>query len=167
MPQVGDSARLLEEVSHIIVGQPHIEHFDGGLHVEVDVFAEVHISEAPPPQQLDEAIISKLLAHAGPGKIPFSIFHTFFPAPPVILYARPALLHPDWPKRCACRRVTMPQRSLYLNARDRSRCCRLSLHSRPARWCPRWRKPSFCRRATMPPQSQNRSDHGESTHRLL
>ena len=99
---MGDSARLLEEVSHIIVGQPHIEHFDGGLHVEVDVFTEVHISEAPPPQQLDEAIISKLLAHTRPGKIPFSIFHTFFPAPPVILYARPALLHPDWQKRCAC-----------------------------------------------------------------
>ena len=48
MLQAGDSARLFEKILHVIVGQPHIKHFDGGLSFEVNVFAEINISEATP-----------------------------------------------------------------------------------------------------------------------
>ena len=81
MLQVGDSSCLFEKISHVIVGQPHIEHFDGRLSIEVYMFAKVNISEAATSQQVNKAIVSKLLAKTRPGENPFPVFHLDAPQP--------------------------------------------------------------------------------------
>jgi hypothetical protein len=78
---MGDSSCLFEKIPHVIVGQPHIEHFDCRLGVEMYMFAKVNISEAAPSQQLNKVIVPKLLANTGPGEIPFPVFHLDAPQP--------------------------------------------------------------------------------------
>ena len=46
MSKMGDGTCFLEKAAFIFVGQTHLEHFDGSLSVEIDMLAEVDISEA-------------------------------------------------------------------------------------------------------------------------
>src|SRR5260370_1475084 len=102
MLQVGDSACLFEKIAHVIVSQPHIEHFDGSLGIEMNVFAEINISKASSTEQVDQAVVSKLLANTSPGEVPFPVLHLTPPLSDITPYSRHAPFHHGQPTRCAC-----------------------------------------------------------------
>src|SRR5947209_12454705 len=99
MLQAGDSARLFEKILHVIVGQPHVKHFDSGLGLEVYVFAEINISETTPTQQVHQVVVSKLLTSTRPGGIAFPVFQLRAPLSYFTLHARHVPLYHSRPKR--------------------------------------------------------------------
>src|SRR6266568_3263112 len=75
MAQVSNSASLSQKIVHILISEAHIQHFDGGKGVEMDVFAQINVGEVTTPQQLDNTVISQLLTHARFREIAFFVFH--------------------------------------------------------------------------------------------
>jgi hypothetical protein len=61
---VRNRARLGEEALHVLICQFSMEHFIGGLGVQIYMRAQVNFSEVPLFQQLYETIVAQLLSHA-------------------------------------------------------------------------------------------------------
>jgi hypothetical protein len=47
MNQVSNRASLIQETLNVALDQPHLEHFDCRLRMQVNVFTQVHISKSP------------------------------------------------------------------------------------------------------------------------
>src|ERR1051326_1202532 len=63
MSEMGDGTRFLEKAEFMIVGQAHLEYLDGGFSVEVDMLAEVDVSEAALSEQAHQAVVCELLTY--------------------------------------------------------------------------------------------------------
>src|SRR2546428_14091319 len=63
MSKMSDGTCFLKKAVFIFVGQTHLEHFVGSLSVEIDMFAEVDISEAALSEYTDQAVVCELLAY--------------------------------------------------------------------------------------------------------
>src|SRR6266568_2712972 len=64
MDQAHQVACFHTELVHVVAGQLAMQHFDGGLGAEVNMFSKVDFSEATFSQWADELIVAKLLAYA-------------------------------------------------------------------------------------------------------
>src|SRR5205085_11439101 len=64
MCQTGDDLCFGNELVHGVGGELRMQHFDGGLCVEIDMFPKVDVGEATSSNHTDEAVVAKLLAHA-------------------------------------------------------------------------------------------------------
>jgi len=72
MLQARNSACLGTELLDIAARQFGMQHFDGGLGLQVNVYAEIDISKAATPKVAHQAIVSKLLGHVvGHVRTPF------------------------------------------------------------------------------------------------
>src|SRR5207253_1977919 len=73
MHQAGNNACFFEEALLVIARQSYLQHFDGGLGVEIDMFAQVDFGKASASQDANEAIVAKPLTH--------KISHLHLPSP--------------------------------------------------------------------------------------
>jgi len=63
MFQVRDGPRFSEEILLVLPAQVRVQDFDRRARLEVDVLTQIHFSEAAPTQEMDEAIVSKVLSY--------------------------------------------------------------------------------------------------------
>ena len=73
MYEAGDGLRLAAKVLDIIVSEPCVEQFDGGLRFKVNMLAKIHFGKPSLPQLTDEPVIAQalpniiyLICHARP-----------------------------------------------------------------------------------------------------
>ncbi len=64
MLQPGDSLRLAEKVIQIAFAQAGMQHFDGCLRLQVEVFAQIDLGKAALAQQPQQPVVAQLLPHA-------------------------------------------------------------------------------------------------------
>lgn len=62
MFQAGDRARLAQEILHVLLRDAHLQDFERRLCPQVDVVAQVDISEAPVSEDAQQTILAKLLS---------------------------------------------------------------------------------------------------------
>src|SRR6266568_1067353 len=133
MAQVSNSASLSQKIVHILISEAHIQHFDGGKGVEMDVFAQINVGEVTTPQQLDNTVISQLLTHARFREIAFFVFHLSIL---ITQLARCVQCGHSRPRQHTYRWATMQLHLPYRNDRDKSRACFPTRPPRYARWYP-------------------------------
>src|SRR5947208_8135407 len=61
--EASDGLCLATKLLHSVASQPHLQDFDGGFSLQMNMLAEIHIGEATLPKQTDQAIVADLLSN--------------------------------------------------------------------------------------------------------
>src|SRR5437588_11463525 len=79
--EASDGLCLATKLLHSVASQPHLQDFDGGFSLQMNMLAEIHIGVATLSNQTDQAIVADLLSN--------TIFHFPFQssATRIVLYA--------------------------------------------------------------------------------
>ncbi len=64
MPQRSNGACLGEKVFNFMTCHLLMEHFKGGLGVQMNMLPQIDVSKVALPEKLDETIVAQLLSHA-------------------------------------------------------------------------------------------------------
>src|SRR5438132_12506859 len=61
--EASDGLCLATKLLHSVASQPHLQDFDGGFSLQMNMLAEIHIGVATLSNQTDQAIVADLLSH--------------------------------------------------------------------------------------------------------
>src|SRR5437660_8575763 len=89
MRETSQHACLSAELLATLTGEVGMQHFDGCLCVEVQVFSQIDLSKAPSPDETNQAIVAKLLSYA--------VDHAHTSSEGLVLRS---LIHPRCTKEC-------------------------------------------------------------------
>ena len=62
MSQASNGACLGEKAFHLMSDQRSVQHFNGGLGVQMNMFTQIDFREVPLPEKVHEAIVAQLLS---------------------------------------------------------------------------------------------------------
>src|SRR5579884_3780132 len=96
MREMGQHACLSAELLATLTGEVGMQHFDGCLSVEVQVFSQIDLSKARSPDETGQAIVAKLLSYA--------VDHAHTSSGYLTLHS---LMCPGWARECLSLRRTL------------------------------------------------------------